>query len=59
MTNNNTNDFSRKNKKCNLGDIDQTPLSEDTLKRLEEAREDCKKGKLCTLKQLKSEFGLE
>ncbi len=35
------------------------PLSSKTIKRIEEAKRDLKEGNVCTLKELKDEFGLE
>jgi hypothetical protein len=39
--------------------VDPIPLSPKTIKRIEEAKEDLRKGNVCTLKELKAELGLE
>lgn len=39
--------------------VDQVPLSSKTIKRIAEAKKDIKEGNVCTLEELKAEFGLE
>jgi hypothetical protein len=39
--------------------VDSVPLSPETLKRIEEAKEDLKKGNVLSLKELKEKYGLE
>ncbi|WP_321418558.1 hypothetical protein [uncultured Methanomethylovorans sp.] len=48
--------------KKNIGAIvavDSVPLSSKTIKRIAEAKKDIKEGNVCTLEELKAEFGLE
>lgn len=39
--------------------VDPVPLSSKTIKRITEAKRDIKEGNVCTLEELKAEFGLE
>ncbi len=48
--------------KKNMGAIvavDSFPLSSKTIKRIAEAKKDIKEGNVCTLEEIKAEFGLE
>lgn len=48
--------------KKNMGTIvvvDSFPLSSKTIKRIAEAEKDIKEGNVCTLEEIKAEFGLE
>ena len=50
------------NVKQNMGTIvavDSIPLSSKTIKRIAEAKKDIKEGNVCTLEEIKAEFGLE
>jgi hypothetical protein len=48
-------------KKCHSKAIavDPVPLSQKTIKRIEEAKRDLKEGNVCTLEELKAELGIE
>jgi hypothetical protein len=39
--------------------VDPVPLSQKTIKRIEEAKRDLKEGNVCTLEELKAELGIE
>ncbi|AFV25200.1 hypothetical protein Mpsy_3001 [Methanolobus psychrophilus R15] len=50
--------ITRKCRPSSVG-VDSIPLSSETLKRIEEAKEDLKTGNVWTLKELKEKYGLE
>lgn len=47
--------------KCShsIVDVDSTPLSSRTIKRIEEAENDLLEGNVLTLKEIKAKYGLE
>lgn len=48
-------------KKCShsIVDVDSTPLSSRTIKRIEEAENDLLEGNVLTLQEIKAKYGLE